>query len=157
MARDVCTQDDGMFSRTHVRVACVRQMHCTVYCICQVRIFNFGCVLVLLWLRTCMCSPHEFVRPTTTTLAGPNIGPGGAKYLAKALEVNSSLQTLDLISECCCYMVWGWWFGRLRAGRARVYGCEGEEGNYAKSRSTRALIEEEGPVMVRVNSSTMWC
>ncbi len=30
-------------------------------------------------------------------------------------------------------------------------------GNHAKSRSTRALIEEEGPVMVRVNLSMMWC
>ena len=37
---DVCTQEDGIFIRTCVRVACVRcvrHMHCTVY---------FGCVLV---------------------------------------------------------------------------------------------------------------
>ena len=55
-----------------------------------------------------MCSPHEFVRPTTTTLVDNNIGDGGAKDLAKALEVNSSLQTLVLAGECgCCMVDWG--------------------------------------------------
>ena len=141
---EVYVQDYYNFSRTRLRCAYVRHMHCVVSRACQFGMFRF-------WLRACMCHCHGFVRPTTPTLADNEIGPGGAKDLAKALEVNSSLQTLDLNSESCCCMVWGWWFGRLGAGRARVYGCGCEEGSYAKSKSTSALIEEEGPVMVRVN------
>ncbi len=91
-------QDYDNFSRTHVRCACVRHMHCVVFRAYQFGLFHF-------WLRTRMCHCHGFVRPTTPTLADNEIGPGGAKDLAKALEVNSSLQILNLAGECCCCMV----------------------------------------------------
>ena len=96
-----------------------------------------------------MCHCHAFIRPTTTTRAGNNIGDGGAKHLAKALEVNSSLHSLVLLRKCYCCTAW---YGlAVREGEGRL--CSriwmwGEEGNYVKSRSTRALVEEEEPVIV---------
>ena len=45
VVRDVYTQEDEIFGRTRVRVACVRHMRCTVYCVCQFSIFNFGFAL----------------------------------------------------------------------------------------------------------------
>ena len=100
MVLEMYVQDYYNFSRAHMRCACVRHMHCVVFRAYQFGLFHF-------WLRTRMCHCHGFVRPTMPTLAVNDIGDGGAKDLAKALEVNSSLQSLNLAGERCCCMVWG--------------------------------------------------
>ena len=95
--------------------ACVRVLGtCTALFIVLLRWDRFISVFVWLWLRTRMCHCHEFVGSTTTTLADNQVGDGGAKDFAKALEVNSSLLTLDLGCECCCCMPLPWVYSANR-------------------------------------------
>ena len=78
------------------------------YTVLFVVFVRLDCFLfVWFWLHTCVCYCCGFVRETMTTLADNKVGDRGAKDLAKALKVNTSLQTLDLSGECCCCMARG--------------------------------------------------
>jgi hypothetical protein len=82
-----------------------------VYVVCAVRCFGLCCDVIGRERTVCLC----FVTCVATHASGNGIGAGGATALASALERNSTLQHLDIISEChgdagvsCvrCAMLW---------------------------------------------------